>query len=186
VASEDEAEVGLEAEATEENALVRYTSASASRPDSLRTRGTSIPQEIQRSFTLLARYYTSPNTPSPTPITTSLLAFLDNFISNTNTHNFSLAAHSLSDIEDRLLIDTIRWARSEGIPFLALRQSIQAPSVHPVHQAHGLSIQPVYQAQRLSIQGPSMQPVYQAQRLSTGTVRATCSLAGVRPLRPER
>jgi len=152
----------VDVEAVEGNALVRYTSASASRNP-----GASIPQEIQRSFTLLARYYTSPNTPPPTPITASLLAFLDNLISNsTNTHNFSFAADSLSDIEDRLLIDTIRWARSEGIPL-----PIQGPSIHPVQQAQGLSIQPVHQAQRLSVQRLSVHPVQQAQELSIQPVQ---------------
>jgi len=146
----------------EGNGLVRYTSASASRNP-----GASIPQEIQRSFTLLARYYTSPNTPPPAPITASLLAFLDNLISNsTDTHNSSYAADSLSDIEDRLLIDTIRWTRSEGIPL-----RIQGPSIHPVQQAQGLSIQPVHQAQRLSVQGPSVHPVQQAQELSKQPVQ---------------
>ena len=151
VASEAEAELGVEA--VEDSALVRYTSASVSRLVSPTNSGISIPQEIQRSFTLLARYYTSPNTPSPTPIAASLLAFLDNFITDhiAPTSFHTVTTHSLSAIEDRLLINTIRWARSEGIPFQARRPSEQGPSVHPVHQAQGLSIQPVHQAQRLSI-----------------------------------
>ena len=170
-------EVGpeVEVEAVEDNTLVRYTSASASRPDSFRTPGASIPWEIRRSFTLLARYYASPSTQaSPTPITASLLAFLDNFITNriTPTSFHTVTVQNLSAIEDQLLVDTIRWACSEGITFLAPRPSIhpvhqaQGLSIQPVHQAQGLSIQPVHRAQRRSIQGPSVHPVHQAQGLS--------------------
>jgi len=139
----------------EDNALIRYTNVSASRLDGLRTPDNyEVPQDISRSFTLLARYYSSPAAPSPTPITTSLLAFLDNFVTNTITPTSFLAAHSLSDIEDRLLVNTIHWARSEGIPFPAPR-----PSLHPVHQAQEPSIYPVHQAQGLSIQ-PAPQTVH--------------------------
>jgi len=170
-------EVGpeVEVEDVEGNVLVRYTSAFASRPDSFRTPDASIPQEIKRSFTLLARYYASPSTHvSPTPITASLLAFLDNFIANriTPTSFHTVTVQNLSAIEDRLLVDTIRWARSEGITFPSPRLSIQ-----PVHQAQGLSIQPVHQAQRLSIQGPSVHPVQQAQGLSIQSVHQAQGLS---------
>jgi len=177
VASEAEAELGVEA--VEDSALVRYTSASVSRLVSPTNSGISIPQEIQRSFTLLARYYTSPNTPSPTPIAASLLAFLDNFITDriAPTSFHTVTTHNLSAIEDQLLIDTIRWARSEGIPFTARRPSEQGPSVHPVHQAQGLSIQPVHQAQRLSIRGPSVHPVHQARGLSIQPVHQAQQLS---------
>jgi len=163
-------EVGpeVEVEAVEGNALVRYTSASASRPDSFRTPGASIPREIRRSFTLLARYYASPSTQaSPTPITASLLAFLDNFITNriTPTSFHTVTVQNLSAIEDRLLVDTIRWARSEGITFPTPR-----PSIHPVHQAQGLSIQP----------SSGTRTVYTTcssgtETVNTRTVRTPCS-----------
>jgi len=186
VASEVRPEV--EVEAVEANALVRYTIASASRPDSFRTPGASIPREIRRSFTLLARYYTSPSTQaSPTPITTSLLAFLDNFITNriTPTSFHTVTVQNLSAIEDRLLVDTIRWVRYEGITFPAPR-----PSIHPVHQAQGLSIQPVHQAQRLSIQGPSVHPVHQAQGLTIQPVhqaqRLSTQVPSVQPVHQDQ
>ena len=108
----ESAEVGAVAGGS---ALVPYMSGSASspvRPTSAssakqRTQLLYIPLAIKRSFLLLARYYNLPTSPPPSPITSLVFNFLCSFIQvNSNSPLSPITSHA--DIEERLLVDTIR------------------------------------------------------------------------------
>jgi len=152
-------------EEAEGSALVPYTSGSASspvRPTSAssakqRTQPLYFPLAIKRSFLLLARYYNLPTSPPPSPITSSVLNFLRSFIQvNSNSPLSPIAPRA--DIEECLLIDTVRWAHARGLPFADPRLALVLQSLLPVHQAAPLHSQPVHQA----LVPQSLQPVHQA------------------------
>jgi len=183
--AEVEAEVGG-------SALVPYSSGSVFSPSPVRPTSASsakqrtqllyIPPAIKRSFVLLARYYSLPTSPPPSPNTASVLSFLHSFIQVNNSIPLSpIAPHA--DIEERLLDDTIRWANVRGLRFADPRLALVPQSLQPVHQVAPLHSQPVHQAlvpQALVPQ--SLQPVHQAASLHSQPVHQALIPQSLQPV----
>jgi len=169
------------------SALVPYTSESAfslspGRPTAAssakqQTQLLYIPPAIKRSFLLLARYYSAPESPPPSPITSAVLNFLHSFIkANSNSPLSPIAPRA--DIKERLLNDTISWAHARGLPFADPRLALVTQPLQPVHQAALLPFQPVHQA----LVPQSLQPVHQAALLPSQPVHQALVSQSLQPV----
>jgi len=169
------------------SALVPYTSGSTSSPLPERPTSASsakqraqllyVPPAIKRSFLLLARYYRLPTSSPPSPNTASVLNFLHSFLQVNSTSPLSPIAPR-TDIEERLLDDTIRWANARGLPFADPRLALVSQSLQPVHQAPFLLSPPVQQA----LVSQSLQPVYQAELLPSLPVQQALVAQSLQPV----